>query len=722
MNKVSVKKYVLAIAVLSLASAWGAGFIDHENGVPYRWSTSAPIPCFIDSDPLINVGNSISNPTAKGVIKKAFQSWELLNLTGTDVVDDNLLVDTDTCQSISVNETNYTNYIRIDENGFFENIAPNNAGIYIIFDKSGLILKGLLEPFGVNTQNILGIASPGKYVAAQTRIEAGFILINGAFSQITVASLAYTATHEIGHLFNLSHTQLNFEEGLNNSAADDNVVPLMFPYISDKTVTLTDPNIFPGLIERDDEFSMAFLYPNGNALSTRASITGKIKRRNGEFVRGVHTICRDNSDPREIAISWVSDQTYQGNGQFECGNLDAGLYTLEIEPLALGINSFDPYPPFIPSEFYNQDSESYDPDIDDRTQSTFVTVSNAQETSNIDVLINEDGRLFSGQTVEGTIAGEVQELEYFITVPAGASSLRIDMTSSYDLSLLARCANEFSLTSDITSPPYLDLSGGSQQAEYVSSTPATGNESIVITKGSNPPLKACTYHIVANDYFAFSAVNPQTFELTATIQGPKPKLKISKSEVNIKNLTGNDVYIARQVIEAKGDDFDVSTIVFNDIGTDSMDNVTGAKLYRDTDQNGTISESDELIAQSSQVDTTERKVVFSGLSEYISSSDGVVSYFLVYEVVSTSGYSWPLILCLVGLIVGVGRRRKPMAFLSCVCVGFLLFISCAKTDSVSGFEPQINQVTSIEARGLAFGEEFQIDLDITFDSVSDFFD
>lgn len=709
-------KRAFAALALTPALAFAAGFIDHVEGTPYRWNTAAPIPYRVDiDDPL----DTLSNAQLKDIINRAFNTWEAVAIASSNL--DFQIDGTAPDLPANVNGTNYSQYVKLNADGSFANVAPNNAGVYILFDSDGAILRGLLQdPLGTETEDILGIASAGRFDAANERILAGFAIINGV-SGLTATSVAYTMTHELGHLMNLSHTQLNREEAFDMVTGNDAVVPLMFPFITGKTVTLNDPGLtFPGLLELDDQFALGFVYPEQVAFNSRGILEGKIVRRmGGEGVRGANVTCRKDGDARESAVSWISDQVYTGKGEYLCANLSTGSYHVEIEPVELAINVFDPDPPFVATEFYSGNDESFDPAVDPRASKTAVSVLEGETSDARSVILNEDGRLTSGVAKKGSIEGAYPDLEYFITVPPQASGLRVELEtdSDVDLDLYARCGDEFSLTADVTSDPIFDPDGGSQQAEHAAASDGS-DETLSIGGGSSPALRGCTYHILVSDFFEASALTPATFEVKATILGAKARLTAKKSSVDFVPLSGGEVLIASQTLKASGDTFNVKALRFDDAGTDPMADVTGAKLYEDTDDDGRLTSDDTLLAGAPAVDVAERRVRFSGLDVYVS-PERASRFFVTYELASEAGFPWAAaaLLCGLGLSFFRPLRRRGLWILVAVAA-----LSCTDKEGAGRFEPTLSQPTSIDAEGLGFGEDFVVDIDIIPDSVLDFFD
>lgn len=99
---------------------------------------------------------------------------------------------------------------------------------------------------------------------------------------------------------------------------------------------------------------------------------------------------------------------------------------------------------------------------------------------------------------------------YRVVVPSGATNVTITLTTltpGKDIDLYVRLGAD------------LPVQNGADSADYISATPGTGNEQIVITAGSSPPLQEAIYFV------AFGApveTGPVLASISATITGGAP--------------------------------------------------------------------------------------------------------------------------------------------------------------------------------------------------------
>ncbi len=724
-----MKGLLVLISTLFLSSSvFGAGFLDHVDGEPYRWNGT--ITYHVDNDSL----GDISHAAAKTLVGDSLATWENISIATIDFQEGSDLAvniagpgqaNLDDCT-----QGNWDDYIYVDESGAPRTADSVNDSI-VIFDSDGSIIDCLL---GVgNSLNVLGLASPGNLDDETMTITNGLILINGRnASSANADRIQATITHETGHLLNLAHTQLNHEEAFDDDSDNDYVIPTMFPYLPDDFDELNTP-------EADDEFSLAYLYP-ASSYADMGMIQGSIRRRNGDGVRGVSVYCRDTSNSLVNAVSWISDFVEAGEGEYWCGNLTSGNYQVEIEPIFLAINYFDPYPPFVVEEFYSGDVEGADPATDlskydganleepDEVR-TSIAVAAGETVSDIDIVLNEDGRLRSGQAVTGTSKGFFPSMEYFIKVPEGASGIRFDLVAednNVDLDLLVKCAPEFSLPFMSTVPSLVTSSGDSQQAEF-SSTSLQGTEQIVIEGES---LSACTYHILIPNFSSeflpsdgilranYISGSSANFELTATVLGADPRLNIVQGPGTLQDGGTGEILVASRTFRAFDDDIELEDVSFTDSGPGDLSTVSSVQLYLDADEDGSYEGENDRLLASSTVDASTRKVVFEDLNRFIEENE-TETYLLTYtvsEASSSASLGVLFAILMLGMLLTFRtplRRGVGVLLLFCVLgVG-----SCGSSSRT--FEPDILE-GDVTVTGMTFGSNVSVCVN-NAESVSEYF-
>ena len=119
----------------------------------------------------------------------------------------------------------------------------------------------------------------------------------------------------------------------------------------------------------------------------------------------------------------------------------------------------------------------------------------------------------------------IDDRQYTIQVPAGATQLRVELDGNQDIDLYVRAAQRITINSS------------GLQADYKSDSP-TGHETVTITPSSSPALRAATYYIAVLN-FGPGSVN---FNLKATVSGASgsgsnsPVINSLKGELDGDNL------------------------------------------------------------------------------------------------------------------------------------------------------------------------------------------
>lgn len=697
-------KRTLVLSLLFLVSVLqAAGFIDHENGSPYKWKPVGPVTYRVDPGDLTNFNPALTNATLKTMLNQAFSTWTGVSLAtglsfsvGTDLPAD-------------VTGSNFSSHLAPTGDGLFENVVNNQ--VVVLFDEDGTILENMFPDEDVS--GVLGLASPGRYNASNLQITAGYIVLKGSVGTSQNEMLS-TMVHEIGHLLNLAHSQLNHVEADNGSSADDNVIPTMYPILPlDETALVS--------LHKDDEFALGYLYPNAATYPAKGFLKGKIVRRNETGVQGVYVSCRNTSSPKTMAVSWISDALRVGNGEYVCGNLDAGTYSVEIEPIFRAINFYSPPPPFIVSEYYNGASESHSPQKDLTNAATASSVTLGLTTEPITVVLNEDGRVRSGDAVEGVTSfsmtgGNVSSKDYFITVPPGAKSATFELTTltpGQDFDLFGRCDEEFSVAP--TADTIYSNNNDPMQAEFFG-VQNGGNEKVTLTSSSSPSLQACTYHVVVRNFNGGSG----DFSLKMTIEGVSPRLKVENDGANYTTLGSRETVVVRK-FDALGDTMEITGLLFKDAGTGSLDQILEASLYEDTDGSRGLSQGDELISQTFVFDQIERTFSFTNL-DFVIEPNSPKHLMVAYEKTTSAKINWFLSLALVSLVVmGLKRRKARVMLLGLFILVFQL--QCGKSESIREYEPKLSEENAVTVLGFSFGSDVTVDVDEgTADSVKDFFD
>ncbi|MCC7459722.1 MAG: carboxypeptidase regulatory-like domain-containing protein [Proteobacteria bacterium] len=681
-------KKLLSVITLMMSIplvAHTAGYLEFDDqGYPFKWDNTAAPEYRLD---LGNLG-PISKMDADSLVADSFSAWAAIGgLTfgnGGNAPQD-------------VTVSNLSSNVDFNGNNCF---VPDFLAVY---DETGGIFQSL---FGSDAGNILGIASPSVLSISQRKITCGYALMNGAaISDDGPASqnaMLYIMMHEFGHGQNLSHTQINGE--LNNDSNNDNdaYIPLMYPIIpSDSIATALMGGI--GGIKLDDQFSFLTLY-NPSVLNGQGRIRGNVRKKNGDGVLGANVVCYDKNNPLENAVSWVSDASLTGNGEYTCGRLPAGDYQVRIEPITVAINSWEQgVPPYIPTEFYNGENESFSAEIDSLNAKTDITVGTSTVTG-INLFINDNGMITSEKKVSGTVPpGSPSDLEYFIYVPKSVKKATFTLESnpvSADVDLYGKCNQPFSMALATAGPLYNPNSPANQQAEFAGAG-ATGNETITLSTSSSPKIDNCEYHLILANYSGTSV----DFDLTVKLEGNTPRLR-ANFDPQRKVQDDGSTLVSKVVFEAQDDQFSISSAKFTDSGLVSMSGITSARIYADSNNNGKVDAADELLSSTSDINVSSRTFTFNNMNLFI--DEGAEKNLLItYQIPASASSSLPLALALVAFALMVVFGSSKVKYSVSVVMLALILARCSGSGD-SDFNPGISASTDLTAQASGFGEKFDV--------------
>ncbi|MCB0272431.1 MAG: hypothetical protein KDD46_05400 [Bdellovibrionales bacterium] len=688
--------------LFSVSVLMHAGYLeyDDDNGTPYKWSTSSAqdVKIAVDAG---DVSGTVDNDAANTVIDTVIDYYN--NVTGTEL--DIVKLGNTSGDITAANRSTYFDFSDSSQ------ITTNNsckisqdvpgANLVIFFDEDGSFFSSIQ-----GGSSILGIALPSHY-QSNGNILCAYVIING--TTITDADkLRYVLAHEFGHALNLVHSQINGDL----ADTEPEKMPLMYPIIpADEVQALTVP------LKLDDRFSLSYLYAE-DEIQTNGRVVGHIENRFGEGVLATNVTCR-NPAVVEDAVSWVSGADLDGDGAYTCGLLPNGDYEVEVSPIVVAINEWDVNPPFIPTEIYSGQTESFDPNVDDLDDDVSTVTVSGSAVDDIDIILNENGRLRNGETKSGTVSAalsasspQIPPFEYIMYVPSNASKVTFDLQaedSDLDIDLLIRCGSAFSLNTLLVGPLFDQLDPATDQTD-VASVSLTGNETIELSNSSSPSIQECEYHIVIPNFETQNV----GFELTAILEGQAPKVVFDFSSKEKLQDNGETLVAALRMI-AKGDRFLINGITFADEGKNGIDDVTLVKLYEDSNDNGRVDEDDQLLAQTTEVDATTFTI--EGLNIYLL-DDEAQKFLITYELSSSASMPWYVGLAFLTLILGcMISPRYRVTLLVLVVLGANL--SCSSSGS-SNYQVTITDKNQISGEALGFGDDFSISFDAV-GSVQDFF-
>jgi hypothetical protein len=163
------------------------------------------------------------------------------------------------------------------------------------------------------------------------------------------------------------------------------------------------------------------------------------------------------------------------------------------------------------------------------------SLSGGSDTVTLTSGVAQDGSIRAPKSNEEDAV--MDDRQYTIQVPAGASQLKVELDGNQDVDLFVRAAQRVSVSSS------------GLEADYASDSP-TGHESVTITPSSSPALRSGTYFIAVLN-FGPGAAN---FNVRATVSGGtgggnnSPVIKLLEGE-----LKGDDLILAGVAADPDGD-------------------------------------------------------------------------------------------------------------------------------------------------------------------------
>ncbi len=338
---------LVALMVLSVvrgARAGGPFVVDAttNSGKALQW-TDLTLSWSYDDGPL---SPTVNNAEVVGWLHDAMDAWAQSKLPDPD--DTSTLILT---TSVMHSDTGTVGEdITVDNLEYYLSEESGKAGV-IAFDDDGTIMEAL----GYDPEGTLGLSQPLAVDASGLFITRGIIILNGKI-------LTYLATkgdaeqlfrsallHEVGHLFNLDHTQVNLDLALacelGGTCDGSQYIPTMFPEL--KTYRQET-------LSRDDRITISWIYPNADFQNKFCTITGEILDENGRPLQGVNVIARravGTDEPRVDVRSMVSGVLYPAcvadGHYFLHGILRGEAYIVSYEQLSqeyTGASDFEPLP------------------------------------------------------------------------------------------------------------------------------------------------------------------------------------------------------------------------------------------------------------------------------------------------------------------------------------------------------------------------------------------
>ncbi len=454
------KSVCAAIALAGLASipaqAYGPLYIfDYTEGTPYRWDVSEPVQVWtdggnfasgtvwlwVDTPETCNESDGwmcgyseesyieFTNEQGVARVVEALQSW-------SSVATSSFQADWAGSFSeigIGGEDGDITGapeeFIGQGQNQVHEIIGTDNDGdgIHVVFDENGTVMANVLgAPFGV-----LGVASPEWADEETGIIKEGWAFIGGAgtyFNDEGLAQMAGVITHELGHSFNLAHTQTNGHIVMYGAytpltagpvdcaahpswggeyrlpfpqfpgASAENMA-VMYPYIDN------NPNSWPtptgehqaSVSTAEDFAAISSVYPASDFESGTGTVTGTVTYPfSQDGIIGLNIVARNVDNPYEDAITTMTGDwndgapgAVQGVGEFRLRGLTPGArYVIHVESIFAGGFPTPQAGLPGPSEYWNGSRENDDASRDDACDYEEVVVAAGETRAGIDIQVN----------------------------------------------------------------------------------------------------------------------------------------------------------------------------------------------------------------------------------------------------------------------------------------------------------------------------------------------
>lgn len=263
---------ILLITWAPVAHAGGPFGVDtvKATGQPMRWQNNT-FEWYVDDGPL---STDVDSETARQWVKEQFDKWMSITLTGSE----------NKPLSSTVIRASFKGSIGtdIDDTNYFDFDREEEPRTIVVFDEGGKIASSL----GFN--NTPGLTALRLMDSSGLYITKGISILNGAMlgeRKLTHEQFKAVIFHEMGHLLNLDHTQVNLDIAtsceLNKDCENGNYIPTMYPDLKTETM---------GIPAYDDIITLSWIYPSSDFEKSFCAITGELFDAKGKPLKGINVL------------------------------------------------------------------------------------------------------------------------------------------------------------------------------------------------------------------------------------------------------------------------------------------------------------------------------------------------------------------------------------------------------------------------------------------------